>query len=468
MVSLPGRGTMQFVSPEVVGRVDDGEIQRSGEYDGKAVDMFAVGQVLYTMIYGKYPYRPSAGENKWIGGVGPNTEPSQYKQVAQVGALRPWPASEHAGASKELHCIFRNLLQGYGQPAVFLKGKFVAKMELKGKLSALDDEEAELLRRLASSPPTPEEEAAVRARLEAIAAEKAAVQAQLLENKLKAGPAAKMDAVQPDGSKDDDWEFESSTDDVSNAALFASNRLTARELYKFLKMQYPQIVGPLPNDVKVELPQSTEFDTAATTLQATTRGWQVRKRAADAEKLRILQDKEAKDAEEQRLRELQQQRAADVETITLFGAPSHYKIKYKGTTYDVDWNREGVTKRVNEERLAGLGIYNGKVKVLEGEGNAVEDLQHFTRLYHTWVPPTDEETLKSLLKEIRAAEAAQAAAEAEAAQASAEAPAQAPVPAPDVAPAMASAPAPDVAQVPAPDVELELEPEPPDVAPGEL
>ena len=58
--------------------------------------------------------------------------------------------------------------------------------ELNDRLKALEDEEAELLRRLASGELSPEEEAAVRARLEAIAAERAALQAQLLENQLKA------------------------------------------------------------------------------------------------------------------------------------------------------------------------------------------------------------------------------------------------------------------------------------------
>ena len=57
---------------------------------------------------------------------------------------------------------------------------------LKDRLTALEDEEAELLRRLAAGDLTPEEEAAIRARLAEIAAEKAGLQARLLDNQLQA------------------------------------------------------------------------------------------------------------------------------------------------------------------------------------------------------------------------------------------------------------------------------------------
>ena len=56
------------------------------------------------------------------------------------------------------------------------KGASYAELEaIALKLSALDDEEAELLRRLASGELSPEEEAAIRARLEEIAEERAAL-----------------------------------------------------------------------------------------------------------------------------------------------------------------------------------------------------------------------------------------------------------------------------------------------------
>ena len=57
--------------------------------------------------------------------------------------------------------------------------------ELKHRLNALDDEEAELLRRLASGELTAEEAAAIRTRLSAIAAERSALQAALRENELQ-------------------------------------------------------------------------------------------------------------------------------------------------------------------------------------------------------------------------------------------------------------------------------------------
>ena len=57
--------------------------------------------------------------------------------------------------------------------------------ELTRRLSELDDEEAELLRRLASGELTQEEEAAVRARLNAIAAERLALRTQLADNEFK-------------------------------------------------------------------------------------------------------------------------------------------------------------------------------------------------------------------------------------------------------------------------------------------
>lgn len=57
---------------------------------------------------------------------------------------------------------------------------------LKDRLAALEDEEAELLRRLAAGGLTPEEEAAIRKRLAEIAAEKAGLEAWLLDNHLQA------------------------------------------------------------------------------------------------------------------------------------------------------------------------------------------------------------------------------------------------------------------------------------------
>ena len=355
MVSVPGQGTTRYVSPEVVGRVNASDLIRTGKYDGKAADMFAVGVVLYTMIYGVYPYGPIPGEGTfWNRGVGRATPVEEYEIISTIGpgredTFQPGRPDDSTDDSAELHCIFRNLLQGYGHPAVMLKGIFLEKMNA-------------------------------------------------------------VVASGPTGSKDDDWEFESSTDDVSNAALFASNRLTARELYKFLRIQYPEIVGPLPNDVaEVELPQSTPPVASTEARKGAAEAKESLDLAAKkAEELQIRQEEQ----EEQEEQKEQGRRAAEsaaaieksrttrnpdtrdgivVETISRYVAPYHYNIKYKGTTYDVDWNRVG--------EITGLGIYNGKVTVLEGEGT-VEDLQHFTERGHNWTPPTDEETIDSLLEKI--------------------------------------------------------------------
>lgn len=58
--------------------------------------------------------------------------------------------------------------------------------DLKKQVAELDDEEAGLLRRLASGELSPQEEAAARARLDAIAAERFALQAAILNNQLQA------------------------------------------------------------------------------------------------------------------------------------------------------------------------------------------------------------------------------------------------------------------------------------------
>eukprot|EP01044_Picomonas_judraskeda_P001534 COSAG03_NODE_93_length_13213_cov_77.901022_4_plen_844_part_00 len=76
--------------------------------------------------------------------------------------------------------------------------------ELKRKLAALDDEEAELRRRLAAGDLTPEEEAAIRKRLAEIEAERASLQAQLLEAEVRSKQAQLADIDRKLAALDDE------------------------------------------------------------------------------------------------------------------------------------------------------------------------------------------------------------------------------------------------------------------------
>ena len=104
--------------------------------------------------------------------------------AAAAAAAEALAAAEAAAAEEQaqIRAAIEAKKQAFAEKNQELAGE---RDELGRQLSALDDEEAELLRRLASGELTPEEEAEVRARLEAIAAERAALQAALTDNQYK-------------------------------------------------------------------------------------------------------------------------------------------------------------------------------------------------------------------------------------------------------------------------------------------
>jgi len=84
-------GTAHYVAPEVIW---------NRSYDGRAVDMFAVGVMLYVMLYGKYPFSQRGNF-----GVGPRMQASQ-KQAFSATFSFP----HHPKVSEEARNFIRSLL----------------------------------------------------------------------------------------------------------------------------------------------------------------------------------------------------------------------------------------------------------------------------------------------------------------------------------------------------------------------
>lgn len=84
-------GTAHYVAPEVIW---------NRSYDGRAVDMFAVGVMLYVMLYGRYPF-PRRGNF----GVGPRMQASQKRAFS---ATYSFP--HHPKISDEARNFIRSLL----------------------------------------------------------------------------------------------------------------------------------------------------------------------------------------------------------------------------------------------------------------------------------------------------------------------------------------------------------------------
>jgi hypothetical protein len=101
-------------------------------------------------------------------------EEAELKRRLASGKLTP---AEAAAARARLEAIAteRKALQLEAEVAEAQQGLAMEIAHLDGKLAALDDEEAELMRRLESGELTPAEEAEVRARLAAIASEREAI-----------------------------------------------------------------------------------------------------------------------------------------------------------------------------------------------------------------------------------------------------------------------------------------------------
>ena len=107
------------------------------------------------------------------GDLTPEEEAAIRKRLAEIAAEREALLQERASVVAAQHAA--NAAQRKMQAAA-------EEAELKRKLAALDDEEAELLRRLAAGDLSPEEEAAIRKRLAEIEAERAALQAKLRQS----------------------------------------------------------------------------------------------------------------------------------------------------------------------------------------------------------------------------------------------------------------------------------------------
>jgi len=83
-------GTAHYVAPEVVWH---------SSYDGRAVDMFAVGVMLYVMLYGRYPFQ------RGNFGVAPHMRTSEKRAFS---ATYSFP--HHPDISEEAKNLIRSLL----------------------------------------------------------------------------------------------------------------------------------------------------------------------------------------------------------------------------------------------------------------------------------------------------------------------------------------------------------------------
>ena len=129
------------------------------------------------------------------GDLTPEEEAAIRKRLAEIAAEREALLREKSSILAAEHAarIAQRKLQDAAMEA-----------ELKRKLAALDDEEAELRRRLAAGDLTPEEEAAIRKRLAEIEAERASLQAQLLEAEVRSKQAQLADIDRKLAALDDE------------------------------------------------------------------------------------------------------------------------------------------------------------------------------------------------------------------------------------------------------------------------
>ena len=152
------------------------------------------------------------------------------------------------------------------------------RLDINNKLSLLDDEEAELQRKLASGELSPEEAAAARARLAAIGAERTALQAQFQENNYSK-QAAELDKALR--ALDDE--------EVELMRKLASGELSAEEEAAIRKR-----LDEIATDREGLLEKKHKLVTARNTLRAerASQEFNVKLRAING-KLRDLEDEEA-------------------------------------------------------------------------------------------------------------------------------------------------------------------------------
>jgi serine/threonine protein kinase len=89
-------GTAHYVAPEVVWR---------SSYDGRAVDMFAVGVMLYVMLYGQYPFGHRSNF-----GVGPRMRQADKMSVSANYCFPRCRGGSSAAVSEEAKGLIRSLL----------------------------------------------------------------------------------------------------------------------------------------------------------------------------------------------------------------------------------------------------------------------------------------------------------------------------------------------------------------------
>ena len=135
------------------------------------------------------------------GELTPEEEEAVRKRLAEIAAEREALLEQRRALLEEQ----KELAKGAAAMAAALDPIIG---NIKKRLSALDDEEAELMRRLASGELSPEEEAAARKRLAEIAAERAALQAELDCLNMKNGLAAELANIDARLSALDDEEAE--------------------------------------------------------------------------------------------------------------------------------------------------------------------------------------------------------------------------------------------------------------------
>lgn len=83
-------GTPAYMSPEIC---------QKGKYDGLKADMWAAGIILYTMLFGKQPFR-AVNENELYRKIGKGT--FSIPKVEESGAMDGFPNIRNGRVIKEL------------------------------------------------------------------------------------------------------------------------------------------------------------------------------------------------------------------------------------------------------------------------------------------------------------------------------------------------------------------------------